>query len=131
MLDDVRQEPALLLGRLAQTGCLVLVHNDASAATVACPPRTDGGAGGPGPGVLRRDRGTLTSLRRSSQSDCVVAQALETLVGYKVVVLDPYPADAWHVQPRFERDDIASEQGLAGIADEERRLGMRQTESVS
>ena len=65
------------------------------------------------------------------QGDGVVAQPLVAVVGDQVVVLDADAADAGDVQAGLQRDHVAGQQRLVGLADEERRFGVRQAQAVA
>src|SRR6185312_2616569 len=79
------------------------------------------------PGII-----TARNFREPSrQRNRVIAEALVAGRRDEVIVLDADAADVVHVKARFERNDVAGNQRFRGMANEVRRLWVRDAEAVA
>jgi hypothetical protein len=60
----------------------------------------------------------------------MIAQALGARFSDQVIMLEPHPADARLIRPRFERHHVAGHQHILALRDEDGRLGMPQPNTV-
>ena len=110
------------------------MHHEQSASRVSLRKARGARSRWTGGGPLRPgdvEGGDLASGRYFSAISCWLRPLVARLAVMQVVVLDADAADAGDVQPRLQRHDVALEQRLVGVADEERRLGVRQAEAVA
>lgn len=49
----------------------------------------------------------------------------------QVIVFDPNPADSLHIDPRFERDDVACDQDVITFGNKDRGFRMGETDAMS
>ena len=56
----------------------------------------------------------------------MVAEPFVPLLGDEVVVLDPHSADTFDIGSRFQRNDIACQENVVALRDQDGRLRMSQ-----